>query len=107
MRAEREADDLMKAFYMQDKVGCAFDAVVSGITGWGLYVTLENTIEGLVPISTLDDYYVFDRDRGLLIAEHTRNAFRLGDRVRVRLEQVDVQRAEIAFVLLPPKRKNA
>ena len=105
--AEREADDLMKAFYMQDKVGCAFDAIVSGVPGRGLYVTLENTIEGLVPISTLDDYYVFDRDRGLLIAEHTRNAFRLGDRVRVRLEQVDVQRAEIAFVLLPPQRKNA
>lgn len=105
--AEREADDLMKAFYMQDQIGRAFDAIVSGITGWGLYVTLENTVEGLVPISTLDDYYIFDRDRGLLIAENTRNVFHLGDRVRVRLDQVDIQRAEIAFVLLPPRRRQA
>lgn len=103
--AEREADDLLKAFFMRDKIGRKFDAIVSGVTGWGLYVTLENTVEGLVPISTMDDYYIFDRDRGLLIAENTRSVFRMGDRVRVRLEFVDIQRAEIAFELVPMRRK--
>ena len=102
--AEREADDLMKARYMQNHIGWKYNGVVSGVTGWGLYVTLDNTVEGLVHIATLDDYYEFDRDRNQLVAAGSRNVFRLGDRVRIRVERADVERAEIDFSLIPTRR---
>ena len=102
--AEREADDLMKARYMQNHIGWKYNGVVSGVTGWGLYVTLDNTVEGLVHIATLDDYYEFDRDRNQLVAPGSRNVFRLGDRVRIRVERADVERAEIDFSLIPTRR---
>lgn len=101
--AEREADDLMKARYMQDHIGWKYYGVVSGVTGWGLYVTLENTVEGLVHIATLDDYYEYDRDRNQLVASGSQNVFRLGDRVRVRVERADVDRGEIDFTLVPTR----
>ena len=101
--AEREADDLLKARFMQDRIGQVFDGVVSSVTGWGLYVMLDNTVEGLVHISTLDDYYEYDRERNQLIAAGTRNVFRLGDRVRVCVDHVDIDRAEINYRLLPAR----
>lgn len=101
--SEREADALMKARYMADHLGERFDGVVTGVTGWGLYVTLPNTVEGLVPISTLDDYYEFDRERRQLVGCGSRTVFRMGDRVRVQVEFADVERAEIDFRLLPAR----
>lgn len=102
--AEREADDLMKARYMQDRIGRRYSGTISGITGWGMYVTLDNSVEGLVHIATLDDYYEFDRDRNQLVASGSRNVFRLGDRVRIRVEYVDLDRAEIDFSLVSYER---
>jgi len=95
--AERDADDLIKAHYMKKHVGEEFDGVVSGVSGWGFYVTLPNTVEGLVHVRSLDDYYEFDEDRQVLRAEHSRRQFRLGDPVRVRLEAVNVMACEIDF----------
>lgn len=102
--AEREADDLMKARYMQDRIGRRFTGTISSITSWGMYVTLPNSVEGLVHIATLDDYYEFDRDRNQLVACGSRNVFRLGDRVRIRVEYVDLDRAEIDFSLISRDR---
>lgn len=99
--AEREADALLKARYMQDHIGQEFDGIVSSITSWGLYVMLDNTAEGLVHIASLDDYYEFDRERSQLVAAGSRNVFRLGNRVRIRVESVDIDRAEVNFVLVP------
>ncbi len=99
--AEREADDLLKARYMKDRIGRKYNGVVSGVTGWGLYVTLDNTVEGLVHIASLDDYYDFDRERGQLIGIASRNVFSMGDKVRVRVDGVDIDRAEINFTLAP------
>lgn len=101
--AEREADDLMKARYMQDRVGRKYLGIVTGVTSWGLYVTLDNTVEGLVHIITLDDYYEYDRERNQLVATGSRNVFRLGDRVRVQVDSVNLDRSEINFLLLPPR----
>lgn len=104
--AEREADDLMKARYMQDRIGRRYSGTISGITGWGMYVTLDNSVEGLVHIATLDDYYEYDRDRNQLVASGSRNVFRLGDRVRIRVEYVDLDRAEIDFSLISYERER-
>lgn len=100
MEAERETIELKKAEFMSDKVGQQFPGVISGVTQWGFYVQLENTVEGLVHVSTLtDDYYHFYDEHYALIGERTRRRFRLGDRVVVRVQKVDVDNRQIDFVL--------
>lgn len=100
MEAERETIELKKAEFMSDKIGQQFPGVISGVTQWGFYVQLENTVEGLVHISTLtDDYYHFYSEHYALIGERTRRRFRLGDRVVVRVLKVDVDNRQIDFAL--------
>ena len=105
--AEREADDLMKARYMADHIGWKYWGKITGVTSWGFYVTLSNTVEGLVHIATLDDYYEFDRERGQLVAVGSRNVFRIGDRVRIRVEAADLDRGEVDFSLIAMDRRAA
>ena len=101
--AERQADGIMTAAWMGRNIGRKFDGVIASVTGWGFYVALDNQAEGLVHIAGLDDYYEFDRERGRLIGSATGTVFKLGDRVRVRAESVNVPLGEINFELLPPK----
>jgi len=98
--AERDADDLMKAYFMRGREGETFDGVVSGVHGWGFFVELENTVEGLVHIRTLDDDFDFDETRQCLTGARTRRVIRLGDRMRVLLERVDTLACEIDFMPL-------
>ncbi|MBR1561395.1 MAG: ribonuclease R [Clostridia bacterium] len=102
--AERQGDGIMMAAYMAKQVGRKFDGVISGVTGWGLYVTLPNGAEGLVHIAGLDDFYVYDAERSRLVGEATGTVFKLGDRVRVRMESAVVQAGEINFELVPPRQ---
>lgn len=99
--AEREADDLLKARYMRDRIGKKYTGVISSVTSWGMYVTLSNTVEGLVHIASMDDYYDYDREHNQLMAIGSRNVFSMGDRVRIQVDSVDLDRAEINFVLVP------
>ena len=78
--------------------------MVASVTGWGFYVQLPNGAEGLVHISGLDDYYEYDRERGRLVGSATGTVFKLGDRVRVRVERVNVPLGEINFQLAPPRK---
>lgn len=105
--AERQADDIMKANYMSHQIGRKFDGVVSGVTGWGLYITLPNRVEGLAHVSNMDDYFEFDRDRNQLVGSATGIVFRLGDQVRIRVESVDVPRGEINFLLVAPEQTKS
>lgn len=98
--AERDADDLVRAHYMKKHVGEEFEGVVSGVTGWGFYVTLPNTVEGLVHIRTLNDDYDFDADKQILSVGNGRITVRLGDRARVKLESVNATACEIDFSLI-------
>lgn len=98
-QAERDADDLMCACYMSDHIGECFEGVVSGVTAWGAYVALENTVEGLVHVKDMDDYYQFNEQQYCLVGERTKKVIRLGDRVRVRVDRVDLRAAQIGFVL--------
>lgn len=98
--AERESADLKKAQYMKQFVGEFFDAVVSSVTSFGLFVELENTVEGLVHVSSMaDDYYEFDDRSFSLTGRHTGKRFRIGDRVRVQLVNVNIDEAKIDFEL--------
>lgn len=96
--AERETVKLKKVEYMQDRIGEEFEGVISGITKWGAYVELENTIEGLVHVTNMsDDHYDYWEEQYELIGEHTRNVYKLGQKVRVRVLGADRLQRTIDF----------
>ena len=98
--AERETDKLKKCEYMSRFIGQEFDGVVSGVTNWGLYVELPNTVEGLVRISELrDDYYIFDEQHYELVGEMTRKTFKLGQPIRVQVASTDRLLRTVDFIL--------
>lgn len=99
--AERESDKLKKAEYMSYHLGEEYEGIISGVTGWGLYVELPNTVEGLIHINTLrDDYYVYDQDAYELRGDMTGRIFRLGQKVRVRVADADKMLKTVDFVLV-------
>ena len=100
VKAERSADDIMKAAYMSRQIGRKFWGTISGVTGWGIYITLNNTVEGLVHVSDMDDYYVYDAERQLLEASGTGQILKLGMQVRIRVVHASVERGEVNFELL-------
>lgn len=96
--AERDSIQLKKAEYMQDKIGETYAATISGITEYGLYVQLENTVEGLIHITKMkDDYYNFDEATYSFTGERTGKRHTLGDKVEVELVHVNVLKREIDF----------
>ena len=98
--AERETDKLKKVEYMEQHVGESFDGVISGVTGWGLYVELPNTVEGLVHISKLyGDYYYYSEKSSELVGEATGRCFKLGMPVRVNVDGCDRFTRTIDFSL--------
>lgn len=97
---ERETVKLKKAEYMMNHVGEVFDGVISGVTGWGIYVELENSVEGLVHVSSMrDDYYVFDEENQRMVGEDTQKTYELGDKIRVRVWGVDLNTRTIDFLM--------
>lgn len=99
--AERETDKKKKAEYMEDHIGEIFDGVVSGITAWGMYVELENTVEGLVHISTIPgDYFVFDEKNYELVGKDFGKKYLLGQRVVVKVKGVDRMIGTVDFTIL-------
>ena len=99
--AERDVHDFYKACYMADKVGQEFDGVVSSVTSFGMFVELENTVEGLIRLANMrDDYYIFDQERYTIIGERTHKTFKIGDTVRIKVDNVNVDFREIDFMLL-------
>lgn len=105
---ERAVDDLKKAEYMEDKVGQEFDAVVSSVLSFGMFVELPNTVEGLVHISNMtDDYYQFVEQQMALVGAGSHRMYRIGQPVRVRLENVDVEQHNVDFVIVDPDQAPA
>ncbi len=105
--AERETDDLKKTEFMTQKIGEEFDAIISSITNFGIFVELENTIEGLVHVSYLtDDYYHYDEKHQAMIGERTGNVFRIGDELRVRCISTNIDERAIDFEVVGMNRKK-
>lgn len=105
--ATRDVESWLKCFYMQDKIGESFDGVISSVTGFGLFVALDNVyVEGLVHISELpSDYFHFDATKHILLGERSGKQYRLGDRIRIKLVRVDLETSKIDFVLAEPEKK--
>jgi ribonuclease R len=104
--ATRDVEAWLKSYYMQDHVGEEFDGTVSGVTSFGLFVTLDDLyVDGLVHISDLgQDYFQFDQQKHMLRGERTGVRYQLGGRVRVKVVRVNLEQSKIDFVLVP-KRK--
>ena len=96
--AERETIRLKKAEYMEAHIGEVFEGVISGITNWGIYVELSNTIEGLVHVANMyDDHYDYYEDRYEMVGEHTGKTYKLGETVYVRVIDADCLTRTIDF----------
>lgn len=108
--AERSVQDMKKAEYMTQVIGEIFEGVISGVTGFGFFVSLTNTIEGLVHIQTLkDDYYNFDASYFRLVGQSTKKVFALGDKVLIKVKDADKERRQIDFTYLKhltPAKQN-
>lgn len=99
--AERDVKDYYKAVYMMDKVGEEFEGVISSVTSFGMFVELENTVEGLVRLCDMkDDYYIFNESGYNIIGERTKKSYRIGDTVRIKVSKVNVDLKEIDFEIL-------
>ncbi|WP_439001673.1 ribonuclease R [Pediococcus damnosus] len=101
---ERDVDGMKKAEYMGDHVGEEFKAVVSSVMKFGLFVELDNTVEGLVHISQMkDDYYEYVENQMALVGRNTHRTYQIGQEIEVKLVRVDKDQREVDFDLLHPE----
>jgi ribonuclease R len=99
--AERETVKLKKVEYMEEHIGEIFEGVISGVMEWGIFVELPNTVEGLVRVTALnDDYYIFMQDSYELVGENSGNTYKLGQKVKVRVEGTDKTLRTIDFSMV-------
>jgi ribonuclease R len=99
--AEREVEDMKKVEYMADRVGEEFDGIVSGVIAFGIFVELDNGIEGMVPVSYMvDDFYHFDEKSYMLLGERTRKTYRIGDSVRVQVLKANPDEKKLDLTLV-------
>lgn len=98
--AERETEDLKKVEYMSQRIGEVYTGIISSVTSFGLFVALENTVEGLVHISNIpDDYYVYDDKLHCLIGERLKKVYRLGDEIKIKVIKTDLESRTIDFAI--------
>lgn len=98
--AERSSVKYKQVEFMQDHIGKVYPGVISGITDWGIYVELENKIEGMIPIRELDDdFYIFDEKNFALIGRHNQKKYQLGDNITVEIWRTNLEKRQLDFRL--------
>ena len=86
-KVERESEDIKKAEYMEGRIGEEYEGIICSVTSFGIFVELENTVEGLIRFDDLgDEYFIYDEDRKMLIGEHTRTTYKIGDKINIRVK---------------------
>ena len=97
--AEREVIKMKKAEYMQQHIGEEYEGVISGVTKWGIYVELPDTVEGLLHVSDMrDDHYEFSEQNYEMVGTHTGRTYKLGQKIRVRVADADKLQRTVSFV---------
>ncbi|MGE4596853.1 MAG: ribonuclease R [Methylophilaceae bacterium] len=106
--ATRDVESWLKCYFMQDKVGQVFWGTVAGVTGFGLFVELDDIyIEGLLHVTELgNDYFTFDKSKHAMVGERTHLSYRLGDRLQVKVVRVDLESIKIDFTLLSSSKSE-
>jgi ribonuclease R len=107
--ATRDVTAWLKCYYMKDRLGEEFAGTITGVTGFGIFVTLDDVyVEGLVHISELgQDYFHFDQDKHMIMGERTRKKYQLADRVNIKVVRVDIETSKIDFALASERLKVA
>lgn len=97
---ERDVDDLMKTAYMSNHIGEEFEAVIANVTGFGMFVELPNTIEGLIRVENMhEDYFEYDEETSLLRGRHSGISYKTGDIIQIVLVNAEIETSRIDFVL--------
>ena len=97
-KIEREAEDIKKAEYMQDKVGEMYEGIISSITSFGVYVELENTVEGLIRFDDLgNEYFIYDENRKTLMGERSKKLYKIGDKINIKVKYASKETRRIDF----------
>ncbi len=97
-QVERDSIDIKKAEYMSKKIGEKYEGIISGVTQFGVFVELENTVEGLIRFENLgDEYYEYDPDHKILIGERSKETFKIGDKIKIEVIDANKQEKRIAF----------
>ena len=97
-QVERDSIDIKKAEYMSKKIGEQYEGIISGVTQFGVFVELENTVEGLIRFENLgDEYYEYDADHKILIGERTKETFKIGDKINIEVIDANKQEKRISF----------
>lgn len=100
--AERASIDVKKAQYMEQKIGEVYTGIINGVTNFGVFVELDNTVEGMIPIGDLgDDYFFYNEKAASLIGERTRKSYRLGDIIDVQVVRANREEGKITFAPAP------
>lgn len=99
VNVERQVSDYKKAEYMEDKIGQSFKGSIVSVMPFGFFVELPNTVEGLVPLRSLDDYFDYDEIANSLISYSEKKTYRIGQSVKVICESVDKQKGQVSFIL--------
>ncbi len=106
-KVERDADDMKKAEYMQSKIGEEYDGIISSVTSFGIFVELENTVEGLVRFEDLgDEYFFYDEQKKILRGEKTNKVYKIGDKIRIKVKYADKLSRKIDFRICEKKDKK-
>ena len=100
-KVEREAEDIKTAEYMENKIGEEYEGIISSITNFGIFVELENTIEGLIRYETLgDEYFIYNEERREAIGEHSNKIYKIGDKVQIRVADANKALRRIDFEIV-------
>ncbi len=100
-QVERDAEDIKKAEYMESRIGEEYEGIISSITSFGMFVELENTVEGLIRFDKMgNEYFIYDEDRKRLIGERTNKVYKIGDKVKIRVDNANKLLRQIDFELI-------
>ena len=104
--ATRDVESWLKCYFMQDKVGQIFEGIVAGVTGFGLFIELDEVyIEGLLHVTELgNDYFTYDKAKHAMVGERTKLSYRLGDKLKVKVVRVDLESIKIDLSLVTVKQ---
>ena len=106
-KVERESVDIKMAEYMESHIGEEYDGIISSITSFGVFVELENTVEGMIRFDKLgDEYFIYDEDHKTLLGEKTKTMYHIGDKFRIRVIRADKNSRQIDFERVVPKPQN-
>jgi len=106
VEAERASLDMKKAQYMEQRIGEVYTGIINGVTHFGVFVELDNTVEGMIPVTELsDDYYIYNEKASQLVGERTRKTYRLGDSIQVQVIRASKEEGKVTFA--PAEKEEA